>query len=186
MVRCSWCSDDPLYVEYHDSEWGVPLYDDRRLFEMLCLEGAQAGLSWLTVLKKRENYRKAFANFEWSLVAGYDAEDVDRLLQNPGIIRNRLKVNAFVANARAMELLLTKYGSLATFLWNYVDGKVIQNHWQTAQAVPAETPLSQQLSKDLKQLGFRFVGPTICYAYMQSVGLVNDHTLDCFRHQELL
>ncbi len=186
MVRCSWCSDDPVYVDYHDKEWGVPLYNDQRLFEMLCLEGAQAGLSWLTVLKKRAHYRQVFANFDWHAMARYSENDVARLLQDPGIIRNRLKVNAFVCNARAMVTFLDKHDSFADFLWNYVDGRPIQNSWASIADVPAETPVSRMLSKDLKKLGFRFVGSTICYAYMQSVGLVNDHTTDCFRYHELL
>ena len=186
MVRCFWCSDDPLYIDYHDHEWGVPLHDDRRLFELLCLEGAQAGLSWLTVLKKRDHYRQVFDAFDWVAIARYSDADFDRLLADPGIIRNRLKVKAFIKNARAMLNVLEKHGSLANFLWNYVDGTPIQNCWPTAAHVPAETKLSAHMSKDLKRLGFSFVGPTICYAYMQSIGLVNDHTTDCFRHHELL
>jgi len=186
MIRCRWCTDDPLYIDYHDREWGVPLRDDRRLFEMLCLEGAQAGLSWLTVLKKRDSYRQAFADFAWETMADYSDKDIARLLGDPGIIRNRLKINAFISNARALRLFLAKHDSFSDFLWDYVDGKSLQNCWATPGEVPAETEISRKLSKDLKRLGFRFVGPTICYAYMQSVGLVNDHTIDCFRHRELL
>ncbi len=185
-TRCRWCTDDPLYIDYHDREWGVPLHDDRRLFEMLCLEGAQAGLSWLTVLKKRANYRRAFSAFDWERMASYRDEDIARLLADPGIIRNRLKIQAFISNARAMLSFVEKHDSFSAFLWGFVDGKPLQNRWSTADEVPAETELSRTVSKELKRLGFRFVGPTICYAYMQSVGLVNDHTRDCFRHRELL
>ncbi len=186
MVRCSWCTTDPLYIAYHDNEWGVPVYDDRRLFEMLCLEGAQAGLSWFTVLKKRAHYRHVFSDFDWHYIARYSATDISRLLADSGIIRNRSKVNAFIQNSRAMLALLEEHESLSCFLWNYVDGVPIQNHWPSAASVPAQTKLSNQLSKDLKKLGFTFVGPTICYAYMQSVGLVNDHTTDCFRYSDLV
>lgn len=184
-VRCFWCTDDPLYVEYHDKEWGVPCYDERRLFEMLCLEGAQAGLSWLTILKKREHYRKAFCDFDPEKIARFGEDDVAGLLANAGIVRNRLKVNAFISNARAMLDFWEKNRSFSDFLWAYVDGVPQQNNWRNNAEVPAQTDVSEMLSKDLKRLGFRFVGPTICYAYMQSVGLVNDHTTDCFRHQEL-
>ncbi len=185
LQRCQWCTDDPLYVDYHDQEWGVPLYDDRRLFEMLCLEGAQAGLSWLTVLKKREHYRLVWDEFDWLVMARYHAGKVAELLGDPGIIRNRMKVEAFISNARATVTVLEKYASLTDFLWRYVDGVAIQNQWRTHAEIPAQTAQSRLMSRDLKSHGFKFVGPTICYAFMQSVGMVNDHTLGCFRHQEV-
>lgn len=183
--RCSWCSDDPLYQHYHDHDWGVPLHDDQLLFEMLILEGAQAGLSWLTILKKRENYRQAFDQFDAQLVANYQPADLERLLTNPGIVRNRLKINAAVQNARAVLNIRKEFGSLDNFFWRYVNGAPVHNHWKRADQVPAATDLSTKLSKDLKKYGCSFVGPTICYALMQSIGMVNDHTLDCFRHTEL-
>jgi len=183
--RCSWCGDDPLYIDYHDKEWGVPLHDERRLFEMLILEGAQAGLSWITILKKRDNYRRAFDHFDAEKIAQYQQSDIDRLLGDTGIVRNKLKINAAVQNARAVLKIRQEYGSLDAFLWRYVDGEPIQNRWTGMDQVPAETELSTQLSKDLKKLGCRFVGPTICYAYMQSIGMVNDHVSDCYRYAEL-
>jgi DNA-3-methyladenine glycosylase I len=185
IKRCSWCGDDPLYTDYHDSEWGVPLHDERRLFEMLILEGAQAGLSWITILKKRDNYRRAFDNFDAEKVALYEQSDIDRLLGDAGIVRNKLKINAAVQNARAVLKIREDYGSLDAFLWRYVDGEPTQNNWSSMDQVPAETELSARLSKDLKKLGCRFVGPTICYAYMQSIGMVNDHVTSCYRHAEL-
>lgn len=184
-TRCGWATSDPLYVLYHDAEWGVPLHDDRRLFEFLVLEGAQAGLSWLTILKKRDNYRRAFANFDARKVAAFGKRDVERLLRDPGIVRNRLKVRAAIANARAFLSTKEEHGSFDRFLWSFVGGEPIQNRWRTLRDVPAETAESQALSRALKQRGFRFVGPTICYAFMQAVGMVNDHVTTCFRHAEL-
>ena len=184
--RCEWCGDDPLYVSYHDEQWGVPEHDDRRLFEMLILEGAQAGLSWLTILKKREAYRRAFDEFDVEKVARYDAEDVNRLLADPGIVRNRLKIEAAIRNAVGVRKIKENYGSFNNFVWRYVDCRPRQNSRQTLFHVPARTQESDLMSKDLKKLGFRFVGPTICYAFMQAVGMVNDHIVDCFRHEELL
>lgn len=178
--RCAWCTTDPLYIRYHDEEWGVPVYDDQKLFEFLILEGAQAGLSWLTVLKKRAHYRKVFADFDPEKVAGFSEKKIAGLLEDPGIIRNRLKVHSAVTNAQAFLALQDSVGSFADYLWSYVDGQPIRHHWKTLSAVPATTPISDALSKDLKKRGFRFVGSTICYALMQAVGLVNDHTQDCF------
>ena len=183
--RCTWAGDDPLYLAYHDTEWGVPCYDDRLLFELLILEGAQAGLAWITILRKRDNYRQSFDEFDPVKIARYSQKRVDKLLQNPGIVRNRLKVESTVSNAKAYLEIQEKYGSFSDYLWRYVDGKPITNHWRDIKQVPASTPLSDQLSKDLKKAGFRFVGTTICYAYMQAVGLVNDHTTDCFRHSQI-
>ncbi len=185
QTRCQWCGDDPLYVAYHDEEWGVPLHDERRLFEMLVLEGAQAGLSWLTVLRKRENYRKAFANFDLQTVARFTPRDVDRLRSNPGIIRNRLKIESAIRNAQVVIAITEQYGSLDAFLWRYVDWTPIQNAWTSLSDIPPQTDLSVQMSKDLKRMGCNFVGPTICYAYMQSIGMVNDHITPCFRYTEL-
>jgi DNA-3-methyladenine glycosylase I len=184
-IRCAWCGGDPLYRAYHDGEWGVPLHDDRRLFEFLILEGAQAGLSWLTILKKRENYRKAFDGFDIGRVARYTAADTARLLADPGIVRNRLKVDAAVRNARGVLGIVDAFGSLDAFLWRYVDGAPRQNAWERLPDLPAQTRESDLMSKDLKKRGFNFVGSTICYSLMQAVGMVNDHTTDCFRHQEL-
>jgi DNA-3-methyladenine glycosylase I len=186
LKRCAWCGSDPLYVAYHDEQWGVPEHDDRRLFEMLILEGAQAGLSWLTILRKRENYRKAFAGFDPEKIACYGEADINRLLGDPGIVRNRLKIEAAIRNARGVLRIRETHGSFANFIWRYVDDVPQQNHWQALRDIPAATPVSAALSKDLKKLGCNFVGPTICYAFMQAVGMVNDHTTDCFRHAELL
>ncbi|RAU18265.1 DNA-3-methyladenine glycosylase I [Nitrincola tibetensis] len=183
-TRCAWCSDDPLYQAYHDHEWGVPVHDDRHLFEMLSLEGAQAGLSWITILKKRESYREAFANFTIPLVADFDEADIEHLMLNPGIVRNRLKITSVIKNARAAQLVQAEFGSLDAYLWRFVNDKPLQNAWATLSEVPAQTPESQAMSRDLKKRGFNFVGPTICYAFMQAVGMVNDHTLDCFRYAE--
>ena len=184
-TRCGWCGTDPLYVAYHDQEWGVPVHDDRLLFEFLVLEGAQAGLNWFTVLKKRENYRKAFHNFTCEQVARYTDRDVARLIADPGIVRNRLKIASAIKNAQGVLAIREHYGSLDAFLWRYVDGTPIQNAWQRLEEVPAQTALSDQMSKDLKKRGFSFVGSTICYAFMQAVGMVNDHLTDCFRYQEI-
>lgn len=182
--RCEWAGSDPLYLAYHDEEWGVPVHDDRRHYEMICLEGAQAGLSWITVLRKRENYRAAFDNFDPSLVAGYDEDKVAELLANPGIVRNRLKVRAFIRNAQAFLRLQAEYGSFDAYIWRFVDGAPILNHRQSLREIPAQTPQAQAMSKDLAKRGFTFVGPTICYAYMQACGMVNDHEVSCFRHSE--
>jgi DNA-3-methyladenine glycosylase I len=169
-------------MDYHDQEWGVPLHDDRRLFEMLTLEGAQAGLSWLTILRKREGYRTAFAGFDPQVVAGYGEQDVARLLGDPGIVRNRLKVTSTVSNARAVLEVQARYGSLDAFLWGFVDGRPVRNSWRTLAEIPASTPLSDTMSRELKRHGFRFVGSTICYAHMQATGMVNDHLTGCFRY----
>ena len=185
MKRCAWCGNDSLYVAYHDDEWGVPVHDDRRLFEFLVLEGAQAGLSWLTIQKKREHYRKAFDDFDVERIAGYGRQDITRLLQDPGIVRNRLKIEAAIRNARGVLSIREEYGALDTFLWRYVDGAPVQNTWKGIAHVPATTKESEQMSKDLKKRGFNFVGSTICYAFMQAVGMVNDHTTDCFRYREI-
>jgi DNA-3-methyladenine glycosylase I len=184
-VRCGWCGDDPLYRAYHDEEWGVPVHDDRRLFEMLILEGAQAGLSWLTVLRKREHYRRAFDRFDPERVAQYDQARVEALLADPGIVRNRLKVESAVRNARAVLALQQEHGSFAAFLWGCVDGRPRQNQWTSMGQLPARTPESDRLSQLLKHHGMNFVGSTICYAFMEAVGMVNDHTMDCFRHAEI-
>jgi DNA-3-methyladenine glycosylase I len=183
--RCEWCGADPLYISYHDEDWGVPLHDDRKLFEMLILEGAQAGLSWLTVLRKRQNYRKAFHDFDPEIVAGYSPVDLDRLLVDPGIIRNRLKIESAIKNARGVLAIIEEFGALDSFLWRYVDGKPQQNAWTSIAEIPARTKIADMMSKDLKQRGFNFVGPTICYAFMQAVGMVNDHTVHCFRHEQV-
>src|SRR6476659_8184663 len=182
MKRCAWVPDaDPEYVAYHDDEWGVPSRDERHLFEMLTLEGAQAGLSWSTILRKRGGYRKAFANFDAAKVSRFSPKDVERLLADPGIVRNRLKVESTVNNAqRILEL-----DSLSDYLWSFVDGEPLVNRWRKLEELPAETDQSKAMSKDLKKRGFRFVGPTVCYAFMQACGLVNDHTVDCFRYAEV-
>ncbi len=180
--RCGWAGPDPLYVAYHDDEWGVPLHDERALFELLILEGAQPGLSWLTILKKRIGYRAAFDNFDAVRIATYDDAKIARLLADPGIVRNRLKVQAAITNARACLALRDAGGGLDAYLWDFVDGAPITNRWRSLEEVPASTALSERVSKDLKSRGFKFVGPTIVYAYLQSAGLVNDHVVDCFRH----
>ena len=184
-TRCAWCSDDPLYVSYHDTEWGVPVHDDRRLFEFLVLEGAQAGLSWLTVLKKRENYRKAFDNFEIARVAKYGHQDIDRLLLDPGIIRNRLKIASAIQNAQGVLAIQEEYGTFDAYLWGYVNGSPIQNSWTSMAELPSKSEESDLMSKDLKKRGFNFVGSTICYSLMQAVGMVNDHLVDCYRYTEI-
>jgi len=185
MHRCSWAGTDPLYIDYHDHQWGVPLHDERLLFEMLILEGAQAGLSWITILRKREHYRSAFDNFDAARMARYGKRKVQALLKDPGIVRNRLKVGAAIHNARMVLTLREREGSLDDYLWRYVDGKPIINARRSPEEIPTHTPLSVAISKDLTRRGFKFVGPTICYAYMQAVGMVNDHTVDCFRYREL-
>lgn len=184
-TRCEWPGDDPLYLEYHDEEWGVPEHNDRKLFEMLILEGAQAGLSWITVLRKRENYRKAFDDFDAAKIAKYDDKKIKALLANEGIIRNRLKINAAIQNARGFLKVQEEYGSFDTYIWQFVGGKPKRNGFKTLKELPAQTPESEAMSKDLLQRGFKFVGPTICYAFMQAVGLVNDHVVSCFRYDEV-
>lgn len=184
-ARCAWAGNDPLYLAYHDKEWGVPVHDDRRLFEFLTLEGAQAGLSWITILRKREAYRAALAGFDPAAVAGFDGAKIAELLANPGIVRNRLKVESAVTNARAFLRVQEEFGSFAAYQWRFTDGRPLNNAWQRISDVPASTPVSDALSRDLKQRGFRFVGTTICYAHMQAVGMVNDHLVDCFRWREL-
>jgi len=183
-TRCGWVNDDPLYIAYHDEEWGVPLHDDRRLFEMLVLEGAQAGLSWYTILRKREGYRRAFDEFDPERVARYDEKKVASLLRDPGIVRNRLKVNAAISNARAWLDLRESGVQFSDFLSDFTGGKPVVNAWRRLEDVPASTPASEAMSKALKKLGFRFVGPTICYAFMQAVGMVTDHVTSCFRWSE--
>jgi len=183
--RCPWCGDDPLYVAYHDGEWGVPCHDERRLFELLILEGAQAGLSWITVLRKRETYRAAFAGFDPQKIARFDDADRARLLADPGIVRNRLKIEATLGNARAYLALRESGETLDGLLWHFVDGTPVVNRPRRPADVPARTPVSDALSKELARRGFKFVGSTICYAYMQAAGLVNDHLESCFRHREL-
>lgn len=185
IIRCAWAGSDPLYRDYHDREWGAAVHDDRLLFEFLILEGAQAGLSWITILRKREAYREAFAGFDPEVVARFDRAIIEVLLTNPGIVRNRLKVAAAVENARAFLNVQEEFGSFDAYVWRFVDGRPIRNRWKQMAEVPASTPVSDALSRDLKKRGFRFVGSTICYAYMQAVGLVNDHTVDCFRWREL-
>ena len=181
-TRCPWATNDPLYLAYHDEEWGVPVHDDRTLFEFLLLEGAQAGLSWITILRKRDAYRRAFANFDPAAVAAFDEDQIAALLADPGIVRNRLKIRAAVDNARAFLALQGEWGSFDAYVWGFVGGQPIVNQWKSLREVPAETAESRALSADLKRRGFRFVGPTIIYAYMQAVGMVNDHLVTCFRH----
>ena len=180
-IRCSWCLKDDLYKNYHDEEWGTPLHDDQKLFELLCLEGAQAGLSWYTILKKRENYRKAFDNFDANKMAKYNAVKIEKLLQDEGIVRNRLKVNAFVTNAQAYLSIKKEYGSFDMYIWQFVDGKPIINNVKGMGDVVAKTAVSDTMSKDLLKKGFKFVGSTICYAFMQASGMVNDHANDCWK-----
>ena len=184
-VRCRWSLGDELYESYHDEEWGVPLHDDRKLFEFLVLEGAQAGLSWITVLKKRPAYRLAFDNFDFTRVADYDEGRISSLLENPAIIRNKLKIRSAIRNARAFIRVREEFGTFNDYIWDFVDGKPVQNAWQQGSGIPAETPLSNKISRDLKRRGFNFVGPTIVYAHMQATGMVNDHTTDCFRHEQV-
>jgi len=183
--RCKWCGSDPLYIAYHDNEWGVPLHDDCLLFEFLILEGAQAGLSWITILKKRENYKKAFHNFDCDIIADYTENDIERLLNNPGIVRNRLKINSAIRNAKAVIKIKEEFGSLDAYFWNFVNRTPIQNVRKSMIEIPAKTELSDIISKDLKSRGLNFVGSTIIYAFMQATGMVNDHTTDCFRYEEI-
>lgn len=185
-IRCEWVGDDPLMKKYHDEEWGVPKHEDRRLFEDLVLDGAQAGLSWMTILRKRENYQEAFDNFDPAKVAVYDEAKIEELLANEGIVRNRQKINSAVKNAQAFLKIQEEFGSFYTYIWGFVEGEPIQNNWQKMSELPAKTELSEKISKDLKKRGFSFVGPTIIYAFMQAVGMVNDHTVDCFRYHEVV
>ena len=183
--RCPWSTNDPLYIQYHDEEWGVPVHDDRILFEFLILEGFQAGLSWITILKKRENFRRAFDNFDYEKITSYSAKKITSLLSDSGIIRNKLKVNAAVTNARAFIDVQKEFGTFDKYIWQFVEGKPIINRWKSIREIPATTELSDHLSKDLKSRGFKFVGSTIVYSHMQATGMVNDHIIDCFRHRQL-
>lgn len=185
MERCSWCGSDPLYIDYHDREWGTPVHDDRTLFEFLVLEGAQAGLSWLTILRKRENYRQAFAGFDYEKVARFSERDMVELALNPGIVRNKKKIESVIKNAQAYCAIIDRYGSFDQFIWKYVNGKPQINSWSLARDVPVSTELAVKISRDMKQAGFTFFGPTICYSFMQAVGIVNDHVTTCFRYQDL-
>jgi len=184
-IRCGWAGSDPLYCNYHDTEWGVPVHDDRLLFEFLILEGAQAGLSWITILKKRAAYRRAFHNFDPAVVAAFDAAKVHELMNDCGIVRNRLKVDSAITNAQAFLKVQKEYGSFDRYIWSFTGGVTLQNCWGLLADVPASTAEAERMSRELKKRGFRFVGPTICYAFMQAVGMVNDHTVDCFRRSEL-
>ena len=184
ITRCAWADTDPLYTDYHDNEWGTPLHEDRKLFEMLVLEGAQAGLSWLTILRKRENYRKAFDQWSVEDIARYDATKTEALLADPGIIRNQRKIASAIQNARAFLDVQEAFGSFDRYIWQFVQGTPIQNAWENLEQVPANTKESTAMSRDLKKRGFTFVGPTICYAFMQAVGMVNDHVKDCFRYRQ--
>ncbi len=185
LTRCAWVGSEPLFVSYHDEEWGVPVHDDRLLFEFLVLEGAQAGLSWLTILRKRGGYRRAFAGFDPVAVAAFGPADVERLLADSGIVRNRLKIGAAIDNARAFLKVQEEFGSFDAYVWGLVGGETLHNEWRTMAQIPAKTPDAERMSADLKKRGFRFVGPTICYAHMQATGMVNDHTVDCFRWAQL-
>lgn len=183
--RCEWCGQDPLYVEYHDKDWGVPVHDERLHFEMLILEGAQAGLSWITILKRRDSYREAFDNFDVQKVARYSDKKKEKLLQNPGIIRNKLKVSSAVENAKAFIKVQKEFGSFDKYIWQFTGNKTIHNEWNSLKEIPVKTAESDAMSKDLKKRGFSFVGSTICYAHMQSIGMVNDHVTGCFRYKEI-
>ena len=185
MERCGWVTEDHVYLDYHDHEWGRPMKDDRELFELLCLEGAQAGLSWLTILKRRMQYREAFDQFDPSTIADYSDEKIEELIQNEGIIRNRLKIRSVVKNAKAYQAVVEQCGSFSSYIWSFVDHQPIINHWTDLSEVPAQTEESRRMSRQMKKDGFSFVGPTICYAYMQSAGLVNDHLTGCFCYQEV-
>ena len=184
-TRCTWAGTEPIYIKYHDTEWGVPVHDDRRLFEFLILEGAQAGLSWLTILKKRPNYIKAFDNFDPRKVAAYNPRKVKELISNAGIIRNRLKIEATIQNARSFLAVQQEFGSFDKYIWQFVGGKTLKNSWNSVAEIPAQSEASAAMSSDLKKRGFKFVGPTICHAFMQAIGLVNDHTVDCYRYEEV-
>ena len=184
LIRCAWSVGDPLYEAYHDEEWGVPVHDDRLLFESIILDGAQAGLSWITILRKRENYRKVFDNFDVATVAGFSEDKIVELLQNAGIIRNKAKIRSAVTNAQAALRIQEEFGSMDTYLWSFVGGTSVINRWKTMAEIPTESKESMAMSADLKKRGFKFVGPTICYAFMQAVGMVNDHVVDCFRYHQ--
>jgi len=184
-IRCTWCGDDPLYMEYHDKEWGTPVYDDDTLFEFLILETFQAGLSWITILRKRENFRKAFDNFDYQKIANYSEKKYQSLLQDAGIIRNKLKIKATITNAQLFIEIQKEYGSFSKYIWSFTGGKPIKNKFKSMSEVPANTDISDSLSKDLKKRGFKFVGSTVIYAHMQATGIVNDHTTDCFRYNEV-
>lgn len=184
-TRCKWAGKDPLYMEYHDNEWGVPLYDDAKLFEFLILETFQAGLSWITILRKRENFRKAFDGFDYKKIANYDDSKFDELLLNAGIVRNKLKIKATISNAVAFMEIQKEFGSFSKYIWSFTNGNPIKNSWKAMEEVPPNTPLSDTISKDLKKRGFKFVGTTVIYAHMQATGMVNDHTTDCFRYGEV-
>lgn len=184
-TRCEWAGTDPLYIAYHDEEWGQPVHDDQELFEFLILEGAQAGLSWITILRKRESYHLAFDDFDPVKVAAYDQAKIDQLLDNPGIIRNRLKIRSAISNAQAFLQVQQEFGSFDSYIWGFTDYTPIINSWTSMSEIPAQTPLSEKISKDLKKRGFNFVGPTICYAFMQAIGMVNDHVISCYRYAEL-
>jgi len=183
--RCDWATGDTLYIDYHDKEWGVPVHDDRRLFEFLILEGAQAGLSWLTILKKREHYRRALDGFDAERIAQYDADKIQELIKDPGIVRNRLKLEATVTNAKAFLHVQREFGSFDRYIWQFVDGEPIKNQWKSVHEIPARSDISDRMSRDLKARGFKFAGTTICYAFMQAVGMVNDHIANCFRYGEV-
>lgn len=185
-IRCQWAGSDPLYIEYHDKEWGKPIFDDRLLFEFLILEGMQAGLSWSTILKKRDNFRIAFNNFEAEIIVRYDQTKVKELLENSGIIRNRLKIESAIQNAKSFLEIQNEAGSFSHYIWQFVDHKPLINKWKSLSEIPAKTTLSDEMSRDLKKRGFKFVGSTICYAFMQAVGMVNDHMVTCFRYKELI
>ena len=185
MIRCDWAGDDPDYIKYHDEEWGVPVHDDRVLFEYLILEGAQAGLSWITILRKRENYRLAFDQFDPEIIAGYGEEKIEELLNNPGIVRNRLKLRSTVSNAQSFLEVQKEFGSFDSYIWGFVNHAPIVNTWRSIKELPVSTPVSDAMSKDLKKRGFRFVGSVICYSFMQAVGMVNDHSTDCFRYHQM-
>ena len=184
-LRCDWCIGNPLYEQYHDEEWGVPVYDENKLFEFLILETFQAGLSWITVLRKRENFRAAFDNFDYKKVAKYNQDKIDTLLEDAGIIRNRLKIKATITNAQAFMAIQDEFGSFSEYIWKFTDGKPIQNTFKSMSDIPANTSLSSTISKDLKKRGFKFVGTTVIYAHMQATGMVNDHIVDCFRYKEV-
>ncbi|MBF0468333.1 MAG: DNA-3-methyladenine glycosylase I [Desulfamplus sp.] len=185
MERCEWAGSDELMINYHDHEWGVPVHDDRLLFEFLTLEGAQAGLSWITILRKREHYRAALYDFELDKVAGFSYSEIEELLDNPSIVRNRGKMKSTVSNARRVLEIQREYGSFNEYIWSFTNGKPVQNYWKSHNQIPLHTAQSCKMSKDMKKRGFRFVGPTICYSFMQAVGMVNDHTVNCFRHMEI-
>ena len=185
LQRCSWCLGDPLYIKYHDLEWGKPVYEDQKLFEFLILETFQAGLSWITILRKRENFREAFDNFDYLKVASFNTEKLELLMQNKGIIRNRLKIYAAMSNAQAFLEVIRQEKSFSNYIWQFVEGKPIQNQYRSMEEIPAYTPLAEKISKDLKQKGFKFVGPTVIYAHMQATGMVNDHVMSCFRNKEI-